>query len=99
MDDEIDLDYLRSMIKRGAVGVLSPGEGPPMSESVVIFDDVSPGTVRSRRVASTDGDIGGEWFLVTDRPRGREWIDDVAEIGLFVIEVEDLAKARSSLCV
>lgn len=92
----IDLDFVRSMIKRGAVKICT-SEKPPMSESVVIFDDISPEIIRDRRNKSQSNEIHGEWFLVTDRPRGLEWKDDVAVIGLFVIEVEDLSIIRQEL--
>lgn len=69
----------------------------------VFFGDVIPRALldaRRQAIETNDGTkLGqGTWFLVTGRPHGSEWIDDMLyHYGLFIVDVEDVEAVRQEL--
>lgn len=97
----IDRDQLlasiRLLLERGSLMIASGDGKPSFSESLLFFGAIDPRVVRERYAAALRGEAPAEWFLVTDKPHGREWLDELEGAGLLVAGVEDLASIQSEL--
>ena len=97
MKDAELLESLRASLQLGLIQIYSGGAASP-ERGLVFFGDVPAEILDCRGLAVEQGRGGAEWFLVTDRPRGSEWKDEVLDRrGLWVVEVDELARVRHEL--
>lgn len=96
-DDELYKSALL-LTKRGHTRVWTGVEDVRMEDirtGLVFFGDIPQNVWRVRLDAwRADDRAFREWFLIRDRPSGSEYQDDLLGMGVFILEVEDLAKAR-----
>lgn len=93
-------DLLTDMENSLRLGLLSiyGGVNDSADRGLLFFDEVPKSALNLRASRIAEGRGGEQWFLVTDRPRGSEWKDELLDrYGLWVSEVEDLAAARRRL--
>lgn len=92
------LESVRASLRLGLVRVWT-GPASSLDQGLLFFGELPPPAALERRGAAIEEGRGGEqWFLVTDRPRGMEWKEEILDrYGLWIIEVEDLARARAEL--
>lgn len=93
------VESVRALVDKDLVRVYSL-RSPPSGAGVgrVFFDDIPPEALRERGKKIEEGTGAAEWFLVTSRPRGLEWKEDMLDrYGVWVVEVDDIRPIRAEL--
>ena len=89
------LESVRASLRLGLIQVQSDSTNS-FDQGLLFFGEVPPAALKQRSAAIEEGRGAEQWFLVTDRPRGLEWKEEILErYGLWIVEVEDLARARA----
>jgi hypothetical protein len=97
MENEDILESLRELLSAGQVTLASTLSPQQATKSLLFFESVPTPLLEKRRAVVQGSEMGGEWFLVTDRPCSSQWLLDAEDLGILVATVADLAKVRAEL--
>lgn len=96
MTDSELLESIRASLQLGLAEIKS--DINTVGTGLVFFDEVPPMLLKGREKTIEAGGGGEQWFLITDRPRGLEWKDDILDhCGLWIVEVENVETIRNDL--